>query len=162
MVNKDDYMLRIAQAAPAQLVVINYEIVTAYLKDALAVCGENAAVRTEDKLVFASNMEKAKNALTLLIGSLDLTVTVAQVLFWVYEYIEKLLNDAFFGYDHAAAAEALELLETLLVGWRDAARQEAEALPAGENAPQVYAGLTYQKDGLSEYVEQDESRGYKA
>lgn len=162
MINTDDYTLRISQASPAQLVVINYELIEAFLTDALEAYGPEAVIRAEDKPVFAQHIEKAKNGLTQLIRGLNFEIIIAHDLYQIYEYVNGLLNAAYFSYKRDAAAEALSLMRTLLEGWREAARQEPDAAPVTDGAPQVYAGLTYQKDGLSEYVVQDNGRGYQA
>ena len=152
---KNDYLLRISQATPTQLVVINYEILTDYIREALA-------AYDTDQPAFTQAVDKAKNALVQLMLGLDLSITLAQDLFRIYTYINQRLNTAFFSRDRDAAEEALTLAETLLTGWRAAAGQDTETQPVIGGAPSVYAGLTYQKDGLSEYVNQDDDRGYQA
>lgn len=159
MINTADYTLRISQASPAQLVVINYELITAFLRDALDAYGSGAVITNSDKPVFARNIDKARDGLQLLIRSLDFEVSISQDLYQIYEYVNRLLNTAYFGYNRTTAEEALSLMETLLTGWREAALQEPDT-PSG-SAPQVYAGLTYGKGGLSEYVK-DEGHGFKA
>ena len=154
MIDKEAYSLRIMKATPAQLVVINFEITIDYLNEALA--------RFNDRDSFEPMAEKAKSGLSQLIQSLNFDVSLSHDLYALYQYIYKLLNDALFGHKREPAEEALGLLNTLLEGWRDAEGKETEAVPVIGELPQVYAGLTYQRGGLSEYVEQDESRGYKA
>lgn len=162
MISVEDYTLRISQATPAQLVVINYELIVLFLTDALEAYGPEKAKHPENKDAFARQVNKAKNGLMQLVKGLNFEITLAQDLYQIYEYIDKRLNTAYFSFDRAAAAEALSLIEMLLAGWREAAKQETNASPAMEHAPQVYAGLTYRKEGLSEYVIQNDERGYKA
>ncbi|MCL2664160.1 MAG: flagellar protein FliS [Defluviitaleaceae bacterium] len=153
--NIDDYKLRIAQATPLQLVIINYEMAIGYIDEAL---------KNEDG--FERGISKARESLFLLTSSLDLKISVAQDLYTVYEYIGRLLTSALFGKGARrakAAADSKSMLEELLEGWLTVNESEAGATSAEANAPQVFAGLTYTRGGeLSEYVNQNENRGYKA
>ena len=151
MVHTEDYLLRISQSTPAQLVIINYEIIIDFL---------NEALKAEDTAAFAIFTDKARHGLSQLIQGLDLKITIAQDLYQLYEYAYQLLTAAFFGYDRAAAEETRSMMNLLLTGWREAAAQDSDAVPMLDGVPQVYAGLTYQKDGLSEYIDQDNNRGY--
>jgi flagellin-specific chaperone FliS len=153
MIDQEAYSLRIARATPALLVVITFELIADYLNDALASDG------------FARvSVEKAKNGVTQLIKGLNFEVAMAHDFYEIYQYIHKRLNDALRNATREPLAEALELAEQLLTGWREAASLEEATAPAlASHVPPVYAGLTYQRGGgLSEYVAQDESRGFKA
>jgi flagellin-specific chaperone FliS len=135
--------------------MITFELADEFLIKALA-----APSDTDEYLTFVG---KAKDAVMQLINGLDFTSPLAQDFYDIYQYIYKLLTDAFFKRQTEPAAESLELVSTLLSAWKEAAAMEAAAGPAmAEHAPQVYAGLTYQRDGLSEYVMPDDSRDFKA
>jgi flagellar biosynthetic protein FliS len=155
MIDKEAYTLRIAQAATAQLVVITFELAIEFINHAFSV--------QDDPDGYRIHIEKAKNAVMQLIQGLDFESPLAQDFYDIYQYMYQLLTDAYFTLKVEPVKEALELIETLLTGWKEAAAVEAAAAPAmEEHAPQVFAGLTYQRDGLAEYVVQDEQRGYKA
>lgn len=161
MVDREAFTLRISQATPAGLVVINYELIAAFLTDAIDIFANKVELNAEEKELFRQHVSKARDGITQLINSLDFDIGMAHDLYQIYEYIFRLLIDAFFGCKRAAATEALELTETLLTGWREAAKQELNAVPVSD-APQVYAGLTYHRDGLSEHVMNDDAHEYKA
>jgi flagellar biosynthetic protein FliS len=154
-ISLDDYKLRIWQATPAQLVVINYELILGFLQ-----CADEIETPKADKENFAYFVAKAKDGLTQLISGLKLELTLAQDLYKIYSYLYDRLTTAFFRYDKAPVAEALELLGGLAESFKAAAEQETKEAPP--NIPQVISGLTYNKSGLSEYIDQDENRGYKA
>jgi flagellin-specific chaperone FliS len=159
---KESYTLRIsqAQAATGQLVVITFELAAEFIRQAMA-AHEQKGEKADD--AYRAHLDKAKLAVMQLIKGLDFTSPLAQEFYDIYQYVYKLLTDAFFKLDTRPAAEALELMQTLLIGWREAAKVEAASQPVmAESSPQVYAGLTYARDGLAEYVVQDESRGFKA
>jgi flagellin-specific chaperone FliS len=165
---KESYTLRIsqAQAATGQLVVITFELAAEFIRQAMAAHeqkGENGEGGESADDAYRAHLDKAKLAVMQLIKGLDFTSPLAQEFYDIYQYVYKLLTDAFFKLDTRPAAEALELMQTLLIGWREAAKVEAASQPVmAESSPQVYAGLTYARDGLAEYVVQDESRGFKA
>ena len=157
--NKDDYILRIAQATPVQLVIINHELVVNFISEALE------AMEKDDIQLFEQNINKAKDSLMPLMDGADLENPIAKDLFVLYLYAGRRLNKAYFGRDTEAAREVLEMFSELLEGWQAIEHTPDDRLsddPA-DDAPQVYAGLTYGKDGgLEEYIPQDENRGFKA
>jgi len=162
MADRETYIRRITQANPTQLVVITFELTLDFIADALAV-GETP-LSGDAKTVFRRHIERAKNGVQQLINGLNFSVGMAHDFYEIYKYVFKLLTEASASADGAPAAEARDLLNTLLIGWRAAAQSEqAAAAPVmGRDAPPVYAGLTYQRDGLSEYVMEDEKSGYRA
>ena len=157
--DKSAYMLRISQASPTGLVVINFELILEYLKEA-----EGGAV-AEEKEPFRKAVQKAKDGFDTLISALDFEVAISQDFYEIYNYCYKLLCDVHFSQDGEAACSALkevaELVEILLTGWRDTA-EKADTYVESDAAPKVYAGLTYGKDGQAvEYIENND-RGYMA
>jgi len=161
--NKEDYVLRIASATPVQLVVINHELIVAFLAEAL-----DTADNPDEAPLFAYNIDKAKNGLLQLIEGLDFEVEIAHELYNLYLYANERLTKAFFERDleisKAILVEIQEMFQTLLEGWQSIVdtpddRILEEVVPDGH---QVFAGLTYGRDGLSEYVKEDDSRGFKA
>ena len=156
--NKNDYILRIAQATPVQLVIINHELLLAFITEAITAFEEG---ETE---LFFQNINKSKDALSQLIEGLDFENPIAQELYDLYLYAGERLNKALFGKDTDAAKEISEMFQNLLEGWQAIEDTPDDRLTeaSGQEGPQVYAGLTYHKDGLSEYIPQDENRGFKA
>ena len=157
-VNVEDYTLRIAQATPVQLVIINHELLVDFVDAALA------AFDAGELETFYQNINKSKDALTQLIEGLNFENTIAQDLYDLYLYAGERLNKALFGKDKNAAEEVREMFATLLEGWQEIKDTPDERVSETQNidGPQVYAGLTYGKDGLSEYIPDDESKGFKA
>jgi flagellar biosynthetic protein FliS len=157
-VNKEDYVLRIAQATPVQLVIINHELLVAFIDDALS------AIEKGETDLFHQNISKAKDALTQLIDGLDPENPIARKLSDLYLFAGERLNKALFGNDPEAAFEVSEMFKDLLEGWQAIENTPDDRLteaPA-QSGPQVYAGLTYGKDGLSEYIPDSGDSGFKA
>ncbi|MCL2357500.1 MAG: flagellar protein FliS [Defluviitaleaceae bacterium] len=156
MIDKSAYMLRISQASPVGLVVINFELILEYLNEAIAY--------SNNKETFRAAVQKAKDGLEQLIQALDFSAPVAHDFYEIYQYSYKLLCDVHFSSDAEAACSVLkdvaELMETLLEGWKVTAEN---AGAEEENAPKVYAGLTYGKDGsANEYIDETNDRGFMA
>ena len=154
------YIVRISQANPTQLVVINFELILEFITAARGAFG------TDDYITF---IQKTKSGLEQLMFSLDLSVQISVDFNEIYSYVYQLLCNINFTSDEARAFAVLdeckEHMEVLLEGWRKAAESaEAQIEPAvaGE-APKVYTGLTYGKDGKAEeYISEDTGRGYMA
>ena len=159
-IDTNAYILRISQANPTQLVVINFELILEFLTAARAAFG------TDDYLTY---VQKAKDGLEQLIQSLDLSVSISHDFNEIYMYAYKLLCDVSFSTDSEVAFKAIseveEHIEELLKGWRVAETSDAanEAPPVDGESPKVYTGLTYGKDGKAEeYISEDTGRGYMA
>jgi len=153
-------MLRISQANPTQLVVINFELILEFLTAA------ERAIGTDD---FLTHIQKAKSGLEQLTDALDLNVPLSHDFYEIYKYTYKRLSDVSFTQDKAAAQEVIsesrELMSMLLEGWRKAAESDAATIepPVASEAPKVYTGLTYGKGGQAEeYIDEDSGRGFMA
>ena len=154
------YTARISSASQTQLCVITYEILLERIDQALE-CGE------QDTQGYKSAVEKARYALQALMSSLDTGSgnDIAQQLFQLYIFADKLLVQAYFTCDRASLRDVRMIFEPLMLAYR-----EAESADVPENvkqsvlnpSQQLYAGLTYTGGKLDEYVDQDNSRGFKA
>jgi flagellin-specific chaperone FliS len=154
MIDKSAYILRISQASPTGLVVISFELILEFLNESMQ--GD-----------FRENIQKAKEGIEQLIQSLDFSVPLSHDFYDIYNYCYKLLCDVHFSSDKETACntvkEVIELMEMLLIGWRDCAEKADTAETAEGGVPKVYTGLTYGKDGLAnEYIDEDKDRGYMA
>ena len=159
MIDTSAYMMRISQAGPVQLIIINFEITLDFLAEA------KKALLAQDSESFITGVQKAKNGLDQLIQSLNFEIPLATDFNDIYRYVYKRLCDVHFSSEASACAkavdEAVEILETLLVGWRDVEKQVESLPPADSGNPKVYSGLTYGRDGQAkEYVNEGEGRSY--
>lgn len=154
-VNKSDYTVRIANATPTQLVVITYELILDHISEAK----DNISDEKEfDKLV-----AKAREFLLDLRASLNMTYEISATLMPLYDYIDKLLAKTIYKKDTAVLAECEDILNSLLGSWKKVEANEEDKTPIIENSQQLYAGLTYGRNGhLNEFVPEDTNRGFKA
>ncbi len=151
----EDYVARIANATPLQLVIITYELIDKYIDDATD-CIDN-------KKMFEFNLEKARAFLDDLKNSLDMSFKISGNLMSLYNYVGQQISYYMFDRNTEHVTEIKKVMDELLDGWKTIESQESDKTPVMENTQQLYAGLTYDKSGrLSEYVETDVKRGFKA
>lgn len=158
MIDTSAYMVRISQASPVGLVVINFELILEFLNEAL----DNA----REKEIFRERIQKAKEGIEQLIQSLDFEVPISQSFYDIYNYCYKLLCDVQFSSDSevacSAVTEVYEHMEKLLEGWRET-EEKTEHEPIADDETKVYTGLTYGRDGqANEYIDENKDRGYMA
>jgi flagellin-specific chaperone FliS len=152
MIDREAYTLRIAQATPVNLVIITFELTSAYIREALEENGGPEFIR--------NRYDMAKRGIMQLISGLDFAQPFANGFYDIYLYVYELLVRADITLKQAPAEEALSLLNQLLISWRVAVKEE-KAAPVGD-APTVYAGLTYERGGLAEYVAEEDVKEFKA
>jgi len=151
----EDYVARIANATPLQLVIITYELIIKYIDDAVD-CIDN------DKM-FEFNLNKARAFLDDLRNSLDMSFELSRNLMALYNYVGQQISYYTFNKKSEHIEEAKKIISDLLVSWKTIQDKEEDKTPLMENTQQLYAGLTYDKRGkLSEYVDTDARRGFKA
>jgi len=147
---------QIVNATPGQLIVITYELIIETLEEAQ----KQLAVKDEKK--FKRTIDKAQKLLRELMESLDLSYSISLDLMGLYLYINKMIIKSYITLKEEPLEEAKKLLNTLLIGWKEAVASEEVAGPVIENAQQIYAGLTYGKGSLNEAIVEDTNRGFKA
>lgn len=151
--DKQQFTLRISQANSTELVVILYEMLLVYLREA------KEALAAEEDGMFHEAARKARGCLNELLQSLHLQYEPAPALQKLYLFCIRRL----------AAGEAkkdrkpLEEIEKVIDPLRDAYARIAAGNSAGPvmgNSQAVYAGLTYGRNTLTENMaDQGANRG---
>ena len=138
--NANDWVVRISSATPAELVVINFEM----LIDAL-----DAAIDAPEGETFGTEMGRAKSLLDELILSLDHEAEISQELAPIYLYVNGLLMTAVRKSNTEPLPEARRILAELLNAWKQIAEEDKKANPAAaiESAGKIYSGLMYDAQG---------------
>jgi len=155
---KQDFVDRIENATPMQLVVINYELLLFFM--------DEASVAAAGTPQCAAALESARASVAELHAALDMSIEFSKDLGNLYIFINRCLihagmkktNDE----KNALLTEARGIVSELHASW-----QTLNADPSlyeriiGDNQ-KIFAGLTYGKDGrLEEYQDFDPNRGYK-
>ncbi len=153
-VNKKDYALRITNATPNELNIINFELCIEYLKESIFQL-EN------DFSQFGKNINTSLSLLKEIIVSLNFDYDISKELRNIYLYVNKLIINSKFSLDKKDLEDAISILSTIKGGFEELNDTESDKVM--KNATKVFAGLTYGKNGdLSEYIDDDKSRGFQA
>ena len=153
---KQEFTLRITQANKSETVVILYDMFQAYLEDAGLAAGKNADsadpsdVRDAmDEAAFHKAIRQARAVLSELIESLHMEYEIAQNLYRIYRYVERLLIRADVRLDVIPLKEASRFMKKLGEAYKTVSKEDTS--PAiMENTDAVYAGMTYGKTELHE------------
>lgn len=145
----DKYKKRISSSTPLQLTNISFELFTLYATEALE-CD-----RTSDD--FIKNVKKAQDFIVTLRDSLDMNYEVSHRLRQIYDYVIKLLDDAMENKEPIFIKDALRVIGPLQQSFIDIEKDGYGNLNKNNLNTDVFAGLTYGKNGLNEFI--DESTG---
>lgn len=116
----------------------------------------------EDHKGFAKSMNQATRLLRELSDNLDFRYEISKDLMSLYIFVNKKFIEASHSKSMKPLHVAKDVLSSLLLGWQEATKSEAQTAPLIQNSQQVYAGLTYGKGSLNETVYSDQTRGFKA
>ena len=103
------YSYRISQATRSELVVIVYDIIRDYLKD---------AVSTSDNAVFKEKLHMAMRGIDQLITGLDMQYELSGNLYVLYNYMKRTLIGAQVSYDKNVVNSIYDMLGQLRQSFR--------------------------------------------
>ena len=154
----EKYTHRITNATPLQLTVILYEIAIDSIDEAAA------AQPRSDELKAAA--DRARGAIEELFASLDMDIPTAEELANLLLFVNRLIIQSTQQRSEveksAKLADAKKILTELHEAWQQLDADDELAEKIFENPPQVFAGLTYSKDGqLAEFHDDNPERGYR-
>ena len=158
----NDYTARIINADPLELVIITYELIDGYLV---------SAINEHDPEDMKYDILKARQFLSELVAALDIGYDISKELMNIYIYVNKLMIEGELKVNmmkleeaKEKLSEAAEIMDKLGEAWRTIRRttEQDEINKPMKNAQQLYAGLTYKDGKLTEFVDADSNRGYRA
>lgn len=151
--DKQQFTLRISQANSTELVVILYEMLLSYLREA------KEELKSGNEQEFHEAVRKSRGCLNELLQSLHLQYEPAPALRQLYLFCIRRLASGEVKKD----GDLLEEIEKVIGPLRDAYARIASENPAGPvmgNSQTVYAGLTYGRNTLTENMaDQGPNRG---
>ena len=150
---KQIFTRRITQANRTQLVVILYDMVLEYLKEAIA-AQEIDCIQEHKK-----DMQCARNCISELRNSLDFNYEISRNLFAIYAFADRELASEM----HSIKKDALSQIAGMFQKLRDAyytISKEDHSQPLMQNAQNVYAGYTYGRTDVNESLYSGAARGY--
>ena len=119
----------------------------------------------ENKEAGRHAIARAKEGIENLIQSLDFDVGISFEFYEIYKYVYGLLADVHQSNNVEKVMSALdhasELLESFWKAWAELASVTKEE-PVKDEAPKIYAGLTYGRDGKAEEFVEGAMKGIEA
>lgn len=153
---KQEFTRRITQSNRSGLVVVQYDILYAYMEDA------KAAHEAGDYEGFKAAVRKGDRVLTELSETLNFQYTLSGQLYSLYSFARRALMQCIVKNSCQGMEDAKKALDPLRTAFVQVAAQDTSE-PLMQNTQQVYAGITYGKQNLQEsFQEPETSRGFFA
>lgn len=140
---------QIANASRGELLCITYELLLEQIQLAEDCEGEERK----------KHIARSISIIQMLAGDLDFNVPLSKELFNIYVYVQGLLIKY---KTKEKIQEAYGLIHKIYEGFKVVADKESDKAPSIQNAEQIYAGLTYGRENITETTMQDYNRGFKA
>lgn len=151
------YTARITQASRTELIVIMYDIILEDIEEA------KIAYQNSDMDKYVKTLKHASNFVYELMRNLDYQYKIAFDLISLYIYVNKCIITAIYEKKVEGLASVQLVIQKLMIGFEGICREDLSG-PVMQNAPQIYAGLTYGRGSLNE-IDIDlgqYNRGFKA
>jgi flagellar protein FliS len=150
-----DFTMRITQSNRTELIVVIYDMVLEYIKEA------EECYTLEDIAGFTEATKRARECVGRLMSALDTKYPIAIELMNIYLYINKLLINSVIKKKPQDFDAITRMISGLAESFGEVAKQDKSA-PLMGNAQQIYSGLTYGKGTLTEsFTDQGSSRGFR-
>ena len=150
---KKQFAMRISQANNVQMILVSYEIIDTYLRDA-----KNFNAGTGDYVI---NIDKAKRCIEEMMNNLHYEYDIAKDLKQLYMYMKKRLRQAICEKDADAIEEVRKMINQLHDSYESIADTD-NSQPMMQNAQSVVAGMTYGKSKTLDEAPTDiENRGFR-
>lgn len=150
-----DFTRKISQSNRSGLIVVIYEIALTYLEDA------EECLRAGDYEGFKEGTQKAQRSVDELMRTLDFQYPIARNLYALYVFAKESIVKAVIRKRDAELHDAKAVLQNLHEAFSEAARCD-QTEPLMQNTQQVYAGMTYGRNNLTETFQEPASRGFFA
>ncbi len=139
------FQARVVASSKSELIGITYEIIINYLETA------KISYRTEKIEEFIFNVKKARQVLNNLSSSLDFHYELSNQLMSIYMFMTKSFSRAIAKKDSSEIDADIRMLNKLKDAFNQVAQQDKSG-SAMNNGEIVYAGLTYGRNSLNEFV----------
>ncbi len=151
-----EFTLRTTNSNHSGLVLVLFDVVKVYIKDALA------SYENQEMEVYYKNITLAKKAHNELMSCINPKDSVGKKVLRIFRFIYEKLIASELKRQPNDLDRCVLMLDNLQIGFEHLHQIDDEA-PVMKNSHQVYAGLTYGKGVLNESIEGNHSsRGFKA
>lgn len=148
------YARRISQASRTELIVIMFEMFDDYAKDAVKASEEGNTEKMR------KNIRQARKVVNRLIESLDFKYDISIKLMSIYLYINRELLKADIHADNSQIKILCDMMSNLKNAFTEIGDSE-DTGPVMKNVQSVYAGLTYGRENINEYVDTESRTEFK-
>lgn len=152
---KKEFTRRVSQCNKGELIVITYDIVFAYIKEA------RDAYEKNDYETYKDAIKKAQKSIEVLKQALNYQYPISKDLYKLYVYASNAMAKAIYQNRLDGIEEAERILKRLYDSFCEAAKTDTSG-PLMRNTQQVYAGITYGRRDLNENFIEDTHRGFFA
>lgn len=152
---KKEFTLKITRANATELVVILYDMILVYIKEA----GEFWGV--DNKEEYQRSLQKIRNCIGELMDSLNTEYEMARNMYSLYVFFLKELVKAERKENGISYVKAVKPMIESLRNAYDEVASENKTGPLMQNAQTVYAGLTYGRKDVNVNLEQLSNRGFR-
>lgn len=143
---KREFCRRIAQASKTEVIVIMYEIVLTYVKEAEDELMQSGNWENKNREAYLFSIKKARDFVNQLASSLDMRFPVSYQLINLYDYVRRCLIQAETGRENEICqqklSEVTKTIEKLHAAFAEVSQKDQSGSMI-ENSKKVYAGLTY-------------------
>ena len=152
---KKEFTLKITQANSTELIVILYDMILVYIKEA------REAFEGKNQKEYARSIQKIRNCIGELMDSLNLEYEMARNMYSLYVFFIKELVKAEKQENGLSYVEKIKpMIESLRNAYQEVV-SENKNRPLMQNTQTVYAGLTYGKKDVNVNLEQLSNRGFR-
>lgn len=152
---KKEFTLKITRANSTELIVILYDMILVYIKEAGEFwdCG--------NKKEYIRSLQKIRNCIGELMDSLNTEYEMARNMYSLYVFFLKELVKAEKKENGTSFLAGIKpMIESLRNAYETVAAENKSG-PLMQNAQTVYAGLTYGKKDINVNLEQLSNRGFR-
>lgn len=152
---KKEFTLKITQANATELIVILYDMILVYIKEAKEFWEKG------NKEGYLRSLQKIRNCIGELMESLNSEYEMARNMYSLYVFFLKELVKAEKNEKGISYVECIKpMIESLRNAYNTVA-SENKTGPLMQNTQTVYAGLTYGKKDVNVNLEQLSNRGFR-
>ena len=153
---KKEFTLKITRANATELIVILYDMILVYIKEAGEFWEE------KNKEGYLRSLQKIRNCIGELMESLNLEYEMARNMYSLYVFFLKEIVKAEKKQEGYAFLEDIKpMIESLRNAYSQVASDNKSG-PLMQNTQTVYAGLTYGRKDINVSLEQLSNRGFRA
>ncbi len=136
---------QVTQASDVELLCITFDLFLESVQE---------AIDEDDIEIKKKHINHCREVLKVLVNNLDMAVPLAQDLFDLYVYVQKLLVSK------EGLVEAHRIMARIKDGFEHIPQDKKPS--AVENAQNIYAGMTYSGSQLNEIIMENSNRGFMA